>query len=263
MVRRVLFSTALVAALVACLSLSAAAQKPQVYHGIAQTGPLAPVGTEEPCIANPCVFYAGDFDPAGPNPNGLWNSNNTGLGIYGATYVPFTIPKRYKGAKGKTDWNVQGLFMNEQMYDLFGTGLAVSSVDWAILQGVSANGNPGSGSVKTLCSGTGTPTLTPTGRIAFGFYIEETILLTGVSCPILEAGTYWMGFVPTTTNLAYLSDVEDSSPANIEGPGSEPADLSYFYAPSFGFSSFTLTTTVCGNIGCDAFSTGVVGTATH
>ena len=263
MVKRMFCSTALVAALVTFLSLSAAAQKRQVYIGMAQAGPAAPVGTEEPCIANPCVMYAGDFDPAGPNPNGLWNSNNTGLGLEAATYVPFFVPKKYKGANGKTDWNVQGLFMNEQMYDLFGTGLAVSSVDWAILQGVAAGGNPTGGQVKTICSGTGTPTLTPTGRIAFGFYIEETILLTGTSCPTLETGTYWMYFLPTTTNLAYLSDVEDSTPANAEGPGTEPADDSFFVGAAFGFSSFSPTTTVCGSIGCDAFSVGVVGTAIH
>jgi hypothetical protein len=263
MVKKVLFSTALVAALVTMLSLSAAAQGRQKFIGFAQAGPAAPVGTEEPCIANPCVFYAGDFDPAGPNPNGLWNSNNTLFGISGSVYVPFTVPKRYKGAKGKTDWNVSGLFMNEQMEDLTGAGLAVSSADWAIVQGVTASGNPGSGSVKTICSGTGTPTLTPTGRIAFGFYTEETILLTGISCPIIEAGAYWMTMLPTTLNLAYLSDVEDSSPANIEGPGTEPVDLSYFYSPSFGVSSFQLTTTTCGSIGCDEFSVGVVGIPSH
>ena len=262
MTRKMFWSIALVTLLVACLSLSAVAQKPQVYRGIAQAG-RAPVGTEEPCIANPCVFYAGDFDLAGANPNGLWNSNNTLFGLSAATYVPFFVPKKYKGAKGKTDWNVQGLFMNEQMGDLTGAGLAVASVDWAILQGVAAGGNPSGGQVKTICSGTGTPTLTATGRLAFGL-TEETILLTGISCPTLETGTYWMFFLPTTENLAYVSDVEDNTPANAEGPGSEPIDSSFFVGAAFGFPTFTPTApTVCGGIGCDAFSVGVIGTAIH
>ena len=263
MVKGIVSSTALVAALCACLSVSALAQKPQVYRGLAQAGPAAPVGTEEPCIANPCVFYAGDFDAAGPNPNGLWNSNSTLIGISGTTYVPFFVPKKYKGAKGKTDWNVQGLFINEQMLDAFGVGIAVSSVDWSIVQGVASGGNPSGGQVKTICSGTGTPSLTATGRVAFGSP-EYTILITGISCPTLETGTYWMTMLPTTEDIGYLSDVEDSTPANAEGPGSEPVDSSYFYAPDFGFNSFTATApTVCGGIGCDSFSVGVVGLATH
>jgi hypothetical protein len=149
------------------------------------------------------------------------------------------------------------------MLDITGGGYAVSSADWSIVQGVNAGGNPSGGQVKTICSGTGTPTLTPTGRIAFGTYIEYTILVTGVSCPTVEAGSYWMTVLPTTLDLAYLSDVEDNTPPNAQGPGTEPIDQSFFYAPSFGVSSFQNTTTSCGSIGCDEFSAGIVGTATH
>jgi hypothetical protein len=178
-------------------------------------------------------------------------------------YIPVTIPKKYKGAKGKTDWNVQGLFVNEQMEDL-GLGIGVSSASWSIVQGVAPGGNPAGGQVKTVCSGTATPTVTPTGRFAFGLP-EVTILITGISCPILENGSYWMTLVPTSPAIAFLSDVEDNSPANIQGPGSEPVDLSFFVSNFFGFPGFTNTTdaTVCGTIGCDSFSAGVVGTAVH
>jgi hypothetical protein len=264
MTRKVLFACVLVSALTVLFTVSAAAQgKPQVYVGISQAGRLQ-LGSEEPCnVAPGCVFYAGDFDPAGPNPNGLWNSNNTLFGITGTVYVPFIVPKKFKGAKGKTDWNVQGLFVNEQMLDLTGGGYSASSVDWSIVQGVALNGNPSGGAVKTICSGTGTPTLTPTGRIAFGIYIEYTILVTGVSCPTLERGQYWMTVLPTTLDLAYLSDVEDNTPPNAQGPGAEPIDQSFFVSPSFGFPNFSDASSVCGFIGCDAFSTGAVGTAVH
>jgi hypothetical protein len=257
---RVLGVRALVIALSVMFCLSTAAQGQQIYQGIAQPG-AGPIGTEEPCILNPCLLYAGDFDPAGQNPDALWNNNSLVFGIVGTVYVPFTIPKKFKGAKGKTDWNVQGLFMNELMGDV-GFGIVVESVSWSIVQGVADGGNPSGGQVKTICSGTGTPTLTPTGRASFGL-VEETILITGISCPTLEAGSYWMTMVPTTLGLAYLTDVEDNSPKNIEGPGSEPADLSFFFSPSFGFNSFSNTSTVCGNIGCDSFSVGVIGTAIH
>lgn len=262
MLKRMLGLTALVA-LAMFFSVSSSAQD-QVYVGIAQDGAPA-VGTEEPCIANNCVFYAGDFDANGPNPNGLWNNHNTLFGITGTVYVPVSVPKKFKGAKGRTDWNVQGLFTNQLMHSFFG-GFAVSSVDWSIVQGVAAGGTPNHGNFTTICSGTGMATLTPTGRGLFGsIYQEQTILITGISCPILEFGQYWMTVLPTTPDLAYLSDVEDVTPANQEGPGSEPVDESFFYSPGFPFqfNSFTPTTTVCFSVGCDRFSVGVVGVATH
>lgn len=257
---RVFGWTVLSAAVIVMFCLPIAAQGQQVYLGVAQAGALQP-GTEEPCILNSCLLYAGDFNPNGQNPNGLWNANNTVFGIVGTVYVPFTVPKKFKGAKGKTDWNVQGLFMNEQIEDV-GFGTFISSVSWSIVQGVNDGGNPFGGAVKTICSGTGTPTVTPTGRFAFGLP-EETIMITGINCPILENGSYWMTLVPTTPAIAFLSDVEDNTPANAEGPGSEPPDLSFFISPFFGFNSFSNTATVCGGIGCDSFSVGVIGTAVH
>lgn len=263
MIERAIWSTALVAALCALFSLPAAAQKPRVFTGKIQAGAPA-VGAEEPCIVNTCLLYAGDFDNNGPNPNGLWNGNNTTFGISGTVYVPFTIPKNWKGASGKTDWNVTGLFLNEQMLDLTGGGYTATSADWSIVQGVAASGVPTSNKVKTICSGTAIPTLTATGRIAFGFYPEYTIMVTGIACPILEAGTYWMTLVPTTEDEAFLSDVEDDTPVNAQGPGIEPVDQSFFYAPNFGINSFEPAASgACGYTGCDRFSAGVMGNATH
>jgi len=154
---------------------------------------------------------------------------------------------------------VQGLFVNELT-----DGSVVTSVSWSIVQGVAEGGNPSGGQVKTICSGTGAPTLTPTGRSGFGL-TEYTILVTGVNCPTIEAGTYWMTVLPTTEGLAFLSDVEDNTPKNAEGPGIPVIDESFFVSAFFGFTNFTNTTdaTVCGGIGCDNFSVGVVGTAIH
>lgn len=261
MSKKMVGSLVVMAVTLMLLCLSSQAQ--QIHMGQAQAGTL-PVGTEEPCILNPCLLYAGDFDINGQNPNGLWNDNNTVFNISGSVYMPLTVPKKFKGAKGKTDWQVGGLFVNELMEDL-GLGTGVSSVSWSIVQGtVAEGGNPAGNQVKTVCSGTGVPTVTPTGRSGFGLP-EVTILITGISCPILENGSYWFTLVPTSPAIAFLSDVEDNSPANIQGPGTEPSDLSFFVSSFFGFASFANTTdaAVCGGIGCDAFSAGVVGVAVH
>ncbi|HKV93415.1 MAG TPA: hypothetical protein VJW20_12780 [Candidatus Angelobacter sp.] len=255
--------SAVAVVVVMMISFSGSAIAQQIHIGQAQPGG-PPVGTEEPCILNPCLMYAGDFDANGQNPNGLWNANNTAFGILGTVYIPITIPKKFKGAKGKTDWQVGGLFVNEQVEDV-GLGSAVTSVTWSIVQGtVAEGGNPNGNQVKTVCSGTGVPSVTPTGRTAFGLP-EVTVAITGISCPILENGSYWMTLVPTSPAILFLSDVEDNSPANIQGPGTEPADLSFFVSNAFGFPNFanTTDTAVCGNIGCDSFSAGVIGVAVH
>ena len=264
MSRKMVGSAAVVAAIVMVVCLSGAAMAQQVHVGQAQPG-VPPVGTEEPCILNPCLMYAGDFDANGQNPNGLWNDNNTAFGLLGTVYIPITVPKKFKGAKGKTDWQIGGLFVNEQVEDV-GLGTAVPSATWSIVQGnVAEGGNPNGSQVKTICSGTGVPTVTPTGRSAFGFP-EVTIAITGISCPTtLENGSYWMTLVPTSAAILFLSDVEDNSPTNIQGPGTEPTDLSFFVSNAFGFPNFAnaTDTTVCGNIGCDSFSAGVIGVAVH
>lgn len=259
--KRLLGCAAQVAVLAVMTYLSTALHAQQVFKGAAQVGAAA-TGTEEPCILNPCLMYAGDFDIAGQNPNAFSNNNSLAFGPQGTVYVPFNVPRSFKGAKGKSDWSVQGLFANE-LIEFEGGSDAVESVSWSIVQGVASGGNPSGGQVKTICSGTGTPTsVTATGRSGFGLN-EYTILLTGISCPTLEDGVYWMSFVPTIYGIAYLSDVEDNSPANTEGPGTEPIDESFVYFPSMGFPNFTAATTACGNIGCDAFSVGIIGTAAH
>ena len=255
MTKRVFTLTALVMALTVMFYLPATAQGQQVYMGIAKPG-VPPVGTEEPCILNPCLFYAGDFDPNGPNPNALWNANSEIFGIEAEVYLAFIVPKKFEGARGKTDWNVTGFFTNELM------NIPVApSVAWQLVQGVALGGTPNK--VKTICSGSGVPTLTPTGRSFLGL-TEQTILLTGLSCPPnLEAGEYWLLFLPTVASLAYIGDVEDNTPMNAEGPGMGVVDDSFWISPDFGFNAFTDASVACGGIGCDVFSFGVIGTTTH
>jgi len=257
-------------ALSSALFTGAALATPPIVIPLQQDGVTSP-GTQEPCIDNNCLFYAGDFDSNGPNPVGLWNqvANINGVVIDGTVYVPFTVPRRYKGAKGRTDWGVTGLFGNIQNYP----SPSATQVTWSIVTGAIAGGNPSKATV--VCSGTSAFTTTATGRAGLysgTSYQELTYLVTGItSCPTLASGTYWMTVVPQVTSppngfeYNYLSDVEDVSPPNLVGPGSEPVDDSLFISQFFGQTSFTLANSanVCGPVGCDEFSVGVIGTASH
>jgi hypothetical protein len=278
MVKKIVCTLAVAVASALALSGPAAAQnqKPPftpVLTNQPQAGRQLP-GPEEPCIANNCLFYAGDFDSSGPNPNGLLNGIDTffGLQLDGTVWVPVNVPK-----KGKTVWNVTGLFVNT--LDLQDPTATSTTANWSIVQGV-AGEHPLS-TATVICSGTNAPmTTTPTGRtFLFGVgnvateYTDVVLGITG--CPALAAGEYWITVVPIdTTNPngfqeTFLSDVEDNTPQNFVGPGSEPADMSYFTSEFLSIPSFTPAAAFCTGEGsiinnvanvCDRFSVGVIGT---
>ena len=160
-----------------------------------------------------------------------------------------------------------GLFVNNQK----NRSPSATSATWPIAQSVNAGGNLTSGQIKTFCSGTAGVTATPIGRIAFSFYVEFEYVATVLDFPTLESGRYRATTIvhipapPSGLEDNYVSDVEGNSSANVQGPGSEVVDDSMFTSSFFGFTNFTLANSaqVCGNIGCDEFSVGVIATATH
>jgi hypothetical protein len=301
MLKKVLFSIALLATLTLLFAGLAAAQVTRITPTITtaeqfdvQPTPgvlkspfalLKPAGGggTPPAYCNPCLFYGGDFDPSGPEPNGLYNGNTASSAT---VYVPFTISK---GAKAVT---VTGLFANIEYYPstaVFGAGNGPYATDalWSISTGVAAGDLPGAPPESILCSGTdtyadnGASELTFTGRVAFGLYGEYTTSVQVNGCPALTGpksgspsgtATYWITVVPECTGscspsgfeLSYLSDAEDGG-ASGRAPeawgSSEPWDESFFVAPDFGFVFFTPAGVACGvGFGCDRFSVGVIGT---
>jgi hypothetical protein len=278
MVKRMLWSTALIAAMAASLPLAAVAQmhNKTLNEGKSQAQSPATMANEEPCLSNHCLFYSGDYDDNGPGPNALWNGYVPSLcvfgtcGVTGIVYIPFEVPKGHRGDLGETDWKrkrewiVEGLFLNTLLQDA-GLGISVTSADWSIVRGFKVGGLPTQ--LRTVCSGTGVPTVTPTGRTGAGIS-EYTLLITGTKCPNLETGKYWMTLVPTTDAYPYATDVEDNTPANVVGPGMEPPDKAGWYAPAFGYTPFFPTAGMfpngtkggCGTDGCDRFSAGIIGT---
>lgn len=65
-----------------------------------EEGPLAP----GPVYCSPCLYYSGDFDVSGSNPNGLTNENDTIVSL-SQIFTPFSVPA------GHT-WQVSGLLAN-------------------------------------------------------------------------------------------------------------------------------------------------------
>jgi hypothetical protein len=280
---KIVYLTALLAALIAFVYESAAAQnytgtpKPAISDYGPFTNPTFKNGKGKSTAggtcgdpAAACLFYGGDFvfNPLGPPflPNGLANESDlilSGTPYGAATWVPFTVP----AGKG---WEVTGLFTNNlSSYGVLDQAPTepVAAAFWSINEGVSA------GSAGTvIASGTSAATSTPTGRAAFGL-TEYTVQVTGLSFP-LAPGTYWMAVVPICTNTGdpycggvwFESDVEyiNSTATNALGPA-EQVDASFFDSAFFGFSFYPTNGPIgaCFGFGCDAFSAGVLGKKEH
>jgi hypothetical protein len=236
---------------------------------------------QPPPYCNPCVFYAGDFDPnLNSRPNGLFNENFRAQ-VDGAVWVPFQIAKSIV---------VQGLFVNQ----LFASPPpATAPAQWAISSGVS-QGNGG----LIQCQGSSIAKATRTGRqFTFGnkTYTEWTYLLkltpssycnlsNTEAADSQEEGPPGRGGCPgkchlslvtnlsatgdalLTGNFGYLSDVEDINPPHHFGLPNV-LDDSFFNSVFYGMhfvpaqvacragQSLSITT-----VGCDMFSVGIIGT---
>lgn len=247
--KKVVFLTALLVLFLAGLAF---AQKPSPTMTLHQQGLSAPSGegvthngpVSGACANNDCIFYGGDGNPSDPNADGLWANNSSYFGISGSVYSPFTYDK-VKGCGGKCNWGVDGIFVNDEMYPY---PPLIDSADWAILTGVAAGGSPST--ATTVCSGTGaSATTTDTGNLYFGLYEEYAVSVPVSGCTITKAkgkagkgGTqYWESV--TTNTSQYQLVYESNSPQNANAIGfPEPVDSSFFFAPAFGFSTFTNTT---------------------
>jgi hypothetical protein len=118
-----------------------------------------------------------------------------------------------------------------------------------------------------VASGTGRATFTPTGRNGFG--LNEYTVMVKLAAPgfTLTEGTYHMAVIPYCTKA---SDSNCSSAryfeSDVEAPisnskGRQPNHDAFFTSAYFGYN-FAPTwgpTGVCGGIGCDRFSTGLIG----
>jgi hypothetical protein len=249
--KKVLFLTVLLV-LFAGLAFAQQPSPTMTIHQQGLTGKGVP-SSHKPGVSG-ILFYGGDSDPLSPNADGLWTNNSSYFGISGEVFSPFVIPKTAK-------WNVSSLFTQVEYYPYPPT---IDSASWYVLS-ITTNSStiPPTITGTIVCSGTDSaPVLTDTGRNFFGFYEEYTTAVAVAGCDLKggpKGATYWESVTPNTSVFqeAYESNIPDTPPPNAIGTP-EPTDESYFYAPSFGYSTLTNTSTL-GPF--SLFSAGVAGSS--
>ncbi|MGA8489085.1 MAG: hypothetical protein WB711_01600 [Terriglobales bacterium] len=261
--KKMLFVTALIAALIPLAmaqdSKSAPASLGEMIHSRGTSTVMSSqwkpaYRPTRPSYCNPCLFYTGDFDPNNSNANGLANEADL---LVPDAHIYTAIP--FYASSGSS---VTGLFVNS----LDTVGVEDPAKDpWDIRRGVSS-GNGGT----DFAHGTAKSTDTPTGRSGFGLN-EYTHLVKFAAVSVTKKGNYWTNVTPQCTNANdsncdsaryFESDEEDDpSPINHVGSCKNVLDNSYWNSTSFGtnYEPTWGSSGGCGGIGCDSFSTGVLG----
>jgi len=260
--KKVMLLVALVAVLVPLFAVSAGAQTPKKSLGeyvlVPATPPVMsipfkPGPATTPKYCKPCLFYSGDMDPNSSDNNGLFNADDSPLGITAYVYAAFTATAA---------WKIEGLFINT----LSNATAVDPTVTWDIRTGVTS----GSGGTD-VATGTGTQTWNATGRSAFGYseYTDFCKLKKAQSLKKSKSAYFenvWTSCTTSSCNgdLFYESDNEHQPGLNQYPPGKkgeQPWDDSYFNSSSFGYSWYPTwgSSGACGDIGCDQFSDGATG----
>jgi hypothetical protein len=201
--------------------------------------------------ATPCLYYSGDFDPNGSNPQGLWSGNNAT--DWGDILHAFAPP-------GSGNYLITGASVNIATNETSG---GVASIPYAIYTGVTT-GNDGT----VVCEGDATVTMSPYGVGYLGLsQYNYSIVINNSECQVTGGTTYWLDMevqYNDSNGLLYELDVEDSSPPNAYGWPSM-LDESYSYSTFFGEDDYVGTSAddgPCDGFGCDLFSFSISGSLT-
>jgi hypothetical protein len=173
-------------------------------------------------------WYNGDFNGV----NGLANEQNTVVSQAGV-YDDFIV--------SGGNLHVTAVFSD----NLLSTN--VTGASWEIRSGVS-EGNGGT----LVASGTGTPTVTATGRSGFGF-TEFMVEMSGINVT-LAPGTYWLNVTPTGDGSGRSFN---STTSGLNAVGQPPGnDMNAFFNSTFFGANFTSTANESQPYD---FSNGVIG----
>ncbi len=172
------------------------------------------------CPPRTCLYYAGDFDSANSNANGLANESDPGVGLEVWAWV---------GVKPPHAVTVTGVTFNQ----FFASGFVGTNPTPFQTR---VNIVPNSGGTL-VCNTTGNATMKQYGESDFG-YIQYSYTVNNLAkpCKIAKpsdhAPSTYVNLLPTTENVAntWLANVEDANPANHRGWKNDLDDCYYYVA---------------------------------
>jgi hypothetical protein len=207
---------------------------------------------------NPCLWYAGDFDPGNPIASFLNNANNTfGTPFKAQVWVPF-IP-----ASDGNPLHKHVLITAITFNELTNTPDTNPPADfggmtYGFRTGVSS-GKSGTSGRHGKCP---TTSIIYTGDSPFGYNeFSYTCILTTIPVKVPVGTITWVNLLPTFTvsNTAWLSDAVDV-PAGDQLGWSDDFYNSFIDSVSLGYS-FAPANTACALAGgCSQFAVAIAGT---
>ncbi len=163
------------------------------------------------CPPRTCLYYAGDFNSANSDANGLFNANYESGGLLGQVWV---------GVKPNRDATVTGATFVQ--FASSGYTL-INPTPFAIQVGV----RPGQAG-KTICSTSGNATVSLYQYSEIASTYSFTIKKLSKPCKLKKGNVYYVNLLPTSdTGYGYLANVEDARPQNHHGWKNDPDDC-YF-----------------------------------
>jgi hypothetical protein len=199
------------------------------------------------CKGTTCLYYAGDFDSTASDANGLFNSNDTGGGLDGQTWV---------GVKPTKAAKVTGVTFNEFFVE---AGVGTNPTPFQTQTNIT-EGNAG----KTVCNTTGTATEAVYGEGDFGLtQYSYTVKKLKKACKIAKASkktTTYVNLNPTfSDNYGYTVNVQDAKPKNHHGWKNDLNDC-FFNGAAFGATYVTCDSQGIGSTGFAELSIALTGT---
>jgi hypothetical protein len=213
--RRALWTIALIASLVPV----AMTQEPRLSPPITARENPQPVSTEPAteqvvatsskhlpfCPPKTCLYYAGDFNSADSNANGLFNGNYQNYDLYNQVWVGVKPPKAA---------TVTGATFNQ----FFTSGFTGTNPTPFYTQ-IGIPGQTG----KIVCNTMGNATTAVYGESDFGF-VQYSFTLKKLKkpCPVAKPSkaypSTYVSLLPTSDSIyGYLANVEDAKPKNHRG----------------------------------------------
>jgi hypothetical protein len=197
------------------------------------------------CPRKTCLYYAGDFDSANSDANGLYNANDVGGKLEGQAWV---------GVKPDRDATVTGATFVEI---LVATGGGLSPIPFAVQVGI----KPGQAG-KTICSSNGDATYTLLGFVYDLPLYSVTVKKLSASCKLKKGRVYYVNLLPTFSNsYGYAANVEDAKPKNHRGWKNDLNDC-FFNGTAFGANYVTCNSQGFGTNGFSELSIALTGMET-